>query len=150
MLELNKGEYMNNLITSSEKLKSQISIIYSQQPYINLKSVMTDLIPNDSMVKCISDSIKTISELSMSTTYLTSMNKLVSEFSQSIRSQIEEINELMFSNIAEIIKSVSTWQQEPFKEFEKNRDLFDRILFLEIADEIGFPVYMEVDTELQD
>ena len=71
---------------------------------------------------------------------------MVSEFAQSI-AKIQAINTSILSGA---VKAISDMVSRQTNFVKNNREFFDRILFMSIADEIGFPVYMEVDTELQD
>lgn len=62
---------------------------------------------------------------------------------------LSEINENIKNIISDFTKTIQKviLHSSSFKEFSK---LSDKFLFLKIADEIGFPIYLEVDTELQD
>lgn len=143
---------MNELLTKTETLASQINKIYNQQLCINVKAIISELaqtkkIINDSIANSLSHSIKMISECGLSAAYVTNMSKMISAVSQSIASSNLALNTSLASSVSQAIKNMTPFHED----FVKNcREFFDRMLFMRIADQIGFPVYMEIDTELQD
>lgn len=146
------GEFMNELITKTETLKSQINKIYNQQSYTNMTSVISELaqtkrIINNRIANSLPHINKTITGLCMPAAHVTNMSKMISAFSQSIASSKLALNTSLVSSVSQVIKSMKPLHVDFMK---TNRKFFDRMLFMRIADQIGFPVYMEIDTELQD
>lgn len=65
-----------------------------------------------------------------------------------IQGSIEACRHLRFfvSNLGAVLQQ---WIYNVSIDFEKFKNLFEKCLFLKIADEIGFPIYLEVDSELR-
>ena len=68
---------------------------------------------------------------------------LQSNFSENLAQRMSYLN-CVLSSCSNILQSSVL---ESFKQWKK---LSDKNLFFKIADEMGFPIYMEVDSELQD
>lgn len=140
---------MNEIMKQSEKLMTQLNSIYNQPSYLNLRSAMSNLVMpsivvNDNMTNYMGNAIKTIAGFGIETVRA---NDIISGVVQSISKQIMIPNTALLTSLSKSLGNMVSWQTDFFK---NNRKFFERMLFLRIADEIGFPVYMEVDTELQD
>ena len=143
---------MNDLIKQAELLQSQVNKIYNQQSYLNFKSAMFDfvqarIVVNNNLLNSITQSMKMVSGFGLSTAYVENMSKLTSGIFQSIAINTSVLNYNLASSVSQAIKSMASQHADFMK---TSREFFDRMLFLKIADQIGFPVYMEIDTELQD
>lgn len=141
---------MNELTRESEILKSGINTMYNPPVCLGLNSTLANLVPPsetiNNITKCLKSSFNNIYGVNLSTAYLSNMGEMVSEFAQSI-AKIQAINTSILSSA---VKAISDMVSRQTNFVKNNRKFFDRMLFMTIADEIGFPVYMEVDTELQD
>ena len=141
---------MNELTRESEILKSGINTMYNPPVCLGLNSTLANLVPPsetiNNITKCLKSSFNNIYGVNLSTAYLSNMGEMVSEFAQSI-AKIQAINTSILSSA---VKAISDMVSRQTNFVKNNRKFFDRMLFMSIADEIGFPVYMEVDTELQD
>lgn len=140
---------MNEIMKQSEKLMTQLNSIYNQPSYLNLRSAMSNLVipsivVNDNMANYMGNAIKTIAGFGIETVRA---NDIISGVVQSISKQIMIPNTALLTSLSKTLGNMVSWQTDFFK---NNRKFFERMLFLRIADEIGFTVYMEVDTELQD
>ncbi len=68
---------------------------------------------------------------------------LQSNFSENLAQSMSYLNSVL-SSCSNILQS------SVLESFNQWKDLSDRNLFLKIGDEMGFPIYLEVDSELQD
>lgn len=68
---------------------------------------------------------------------------LQSDFSENLTQSISYLN-CVLCNCGNIL------QRSILESFEQWKKLSEKSLFLKIADELGFPIYLEMDTELQD
>lgn len=131
---------MNDLITQSVKLIEQINETHNQSTYHCAQVKATKLMLSATNIN-----------INMNlTSVVQAFDKIREPYTHAIYSSIatyiSNLIELYTSNIEQIIKKIATSFTEIIK---KNNDSLNRILFLAIAEEIGFPIYLEIDTELQ-
>lgn len=66
------------------------------------------------------------------------------------KSWIQDVSAIT-SNLNVVLSSCgSVLQSSVLESFKQLNKIYDKNLFLKIADELGFPIYLEMDTELQD
>ena len=138
---------MNEIMKQSQQLMTQLNSIYNQPSYLSIKSAMSNLITpmviNNNMSNYIGNAIKTIIGYRTAAIFA---NNMTSELVKSIKNQMPTFDTTVLSSAMKSIGGMASWKKDFSKKFS---EFYNRILFMDIADEIGFPIYMEVDTELQ-
>lgn len=136
---------MNELIGQTEKIGNildQTTSLCIQNSISNLASL--SMIANDNMANYMGNAIKILAELG---TVKICANNIITGVVQSIANQIPTFNACILTSA---VKAISDMVSRQTNFVKNNREFFDKMLFMSIADEIGFPVYMEINTELQD
>lgn len=74
-------------------------------------------------------------------------------FNENLKQFSIGINQIMSASVQSTINMVASISQHYTKQIadilKKNSELFDNMRFMQIADEIGFPVYLEVSSDLK-
>jgi len=139
---------MNDMITQSQKVATQIQSMIPQPTFRNIQSAITNItVPKAEINTAVMEYTNSIYEKAfqgLTTPFVVS--NMMKEMLASTYKRLDELQETIFSSIQ---KSVQCVVQANYQSLSKYRKAIDRMLFLEIAEEIGFPIYLECDTELQ-
>lgn len=142
---------MNDLIIQSQNLPEQVNNICNQNNFTPVQFDISKI--TSSYTKAMTSTLLKINNL-----YIHNITDIYREVYRSINTDLlnnlaatisrvrESIAEMTTACIKNISKSLEIWVSE----WEKHHEVFNRILFLKIIDEIGFPMYLEINTELQD
>lgn len=135
------------MIIQSQKIAMQMQKMIPQSAFRNIQSEFTNsCVPkvqiNTEITKCVNVYANLLQE--MSTPFV--ISNMMKEMFAPVLERIEEINKTTFSAFQETFQRI---YQESFLVSDKYREAIDRMLFLEIVEEIGYPIYLECDTELQ-
>lgn len=137
---------MHNAMIESQKIVPQIEEIIPESTCKNLQSAIANIcIPEVEINTALTEYVKSFQVVTlpiivhdmvcdMLNTMITSIQEILDELHKTVSSCIQKIAQINFQ----------------FSIPDGFIEIRDRMLFFKIADEIGFPVYLECDTELQD
>lgn len=142
-----KGEMaMNNTMIESQRIESQIQEMIPESTYKNIQSAIVNIcVPKVKFNTALTEYVKSFQIVTppmiahdlvcdMMNTILTSVQEKLDELHKTVSSSIQKMAQINFQ----------------FSIPDGFIEMQDRMLFFKIAEEIGFPVYLECDTELQD
>lgn len=152
---------MNEFVFQSQRLVEKLNESFSKSAYLNIFSAfsaikLSSFKINNEALRLLNSTrhIYNITETTqkLATSFITSCTinidtKKYMDVTERLSILQNQMNSLIVPHSAEILKSILDRVSEVF---ERNNVIFNRFIFLEIADEIGFPIYLEIDTDLQD
>lgn len=139
---------MNDMIIQSQKIATRIQSIIPQSTFRNIQSAITNItVPKVKINTAVIEYTNSIYEKTFQgLTTPFDVSNMIKEMFAPVLDQMEEINRTTFSVLKIAFKRIS---QKSFLLSDEYREVIDRMLFLEIVEKIGYPVYLECDTELQ-
>ena len=133
---------MNNMIAQSQKIATQIQNMIPESIFKNVQSTIKNMcVPEVKVNTALIEYTKPSQQI----TYPAIVSDMMNDMIVSVQEKSNELHKTIsscFQKIAQV-----NFQFSISDDFIKMRD---RVLFFKIAEEIGFPVYLECNTELQD
>lgn len=141
---------MNDMIQESQRIATQMQNMIPQDTYNNIQPAIANMcVPKVQFQTAIMEYTKTFQRITPPIVVNDIVSGIASEMmSTMLFSLKEKMDELRYilSFCMQRISNINLHFTLP----EGFIKIHDRMLFLKIAEEIGFPVYLECDTELQD
>lgn len=137
---------MNNTMIESQRIATQIEKIIPESTYKNMQSAIANIcVPEVKFNTSLTEYLKSFEIV----TPPIIAHDIVCDLMNAMVTPIQEILNELHKTVSSFIQKMAQINFQ-FSLPDGFIEIQDRMLFFKIADEIGFPIYLECDTELQD
>jgi len=142
-----KGEtVMNDMISQSQTIATQIQNMIPASTFKNVQSAIGNMcVPKVKINTALIEYTKSFERITPPTVVYSIVPNMMNNMLISVHEKLNELHKTVSSCIQKMAQiNFQFLLSDGFIEMQ------DRMLFFKIAEEIGFPVYLECDTELQE